>query len=288
MPIATVLSRVLAALAGLALLGIGGTYGLSEWKLRRSHDAPLVALRPGIVTDPAAGERLARIVGCWAGCHGPRGEGGSDQVTGMYRITAPTLAPVIQAYGDAELVRLIRYGVKRDGNSALGMPAATFWPLGEQALADIIAHLRAQPMRTAMPRERQITWRGRWSLATGELRVSADQVDRSAPRWGELPRSNAFERGRYLASIVCSECHGRDFEGDRLQGGPSLAAIAAYSIGQFREFMRTGKPIDGREIPAMNWLPEVGFTDAESEDLYVFLRRRHGLGIEPAVGSQSP
>lgn len=282
------LGRLLGALAGLALSGTIGIYGLSEWKLSRSYDAPLVALRAGIIGDPVAGERMARIVGCWAGCHGPRGEGGSDRIAGLYRITAPTLAPAIQPYSDAELVRLIRYGVKRGGQSALGMVPATFWSLGDQELADIIAHLRLQPMRTALTPERTIEWRGRWALITGALRVSAEQVDRSAPRWGELPRTDAFARGRYLASIVCSECHGRNLDGDRLQGGPSLAVIAAYSAGQFRDFMRTGRPIDGRDIPAMSWLPEVGFTDSESMDLYSFLRRHHGLGIEPAVSSPPP
>lgn len=279
----TVLGRLLGAFAGLALSGAIGTFVLSEWKLRRSHDAPLVALRAGIIPDPAAGERMARIVGCWAGCHGPRGEGGFDRIAGLYRITAPALAAAIQPYSDAELVRLIRYGIRRDGRSALGMVPATFWSLGDQELADIIAHLRRQPVRAASNPERTIEWRGRWALVTGALKVSAEQVDRSAPRWGELPRNDAFERGRYLASIVCSECHGREFDGDPLQGGPSLAVVAAYSAGQFRDFMGTGRSIDGRDIPAMSWLPEIGFTEAESADLYAFLRRRHGQGPEGAT-----
>lgn len=282
MSIISVAGRALIAIAGLASLAAGSVYGLSEWRLRSARDAPLMPLRGGIVPDRAAGERLARIVGCWSGCHGSQGEGGIDQVAGLYRITAPTLSTMLPRYSDAELVRLIRYGVKRDGRSALGMPAATFWSLGDQDLADIIAHLRRQPARAGVPRERTITWRGRWALATGGLEVSAEQVDGSAPRWGELPRGTAFERGRFLASIVCSECHGTDFRGDALQGGPSLAIIAAYSADQFRDFMKTGRPLDGREIPLMSWLPEVGFTDGEILDLDVFLRRHHGLDVEPA------
>ena len=50
------------------------------------------------------------------------------------------------------------------------------------------------------------------------------------PRWGELPRRTAFERGRYLASIVCAECHGLDFHGNALEGGPSLAVLAAWVV----------------------------------------------------------
>jgi mono/diheme cytochrome c family protein len=86
-------------------------------------------------------------------------------------------------------------------------------------------------------------------LATGAGKVSADQVDRSRPRCGELPMTTPFERGRHLASIVCSECHGLDFDGDALEGGPSLAIVAGYGPEQFRHLFRTATALDGRAIP---------------------------------------
>ena len=271
------------AVAGLALLAAGIVYGVSEWRLRRSHEAPLVPLRAASAPDLVAGEHMARVVGCWSGCHGPRGEGGVDKVPGYRRVTAPTFSDVLAQYSDEELVRLIRFGVKRDGQSAFGMIPSTFWSLGDQDLANVIAHLRRQPPSEPLPRVRELTLRGRLALATGEMKVSADQVDRAAPRWGELSRTNAFERGRYLASIVCSECHGRDFRGDPLEGGPSLVVIAAYSPEAFRGFMQSGRPIGGRSIPNMDFLPDVGFTDREIADLYAFLRQYHG--IEGEAGS---
>jgi cytochrome c553 len=268
------------AVAGLALVAAASVFAVSEWRIRRSHEAPLVALRVVSAPDPVAGEHLSRLVGCWSGCHGPEGEGGIEQIAGYRRITAPTLSEVLPHYNDAELVRLIRYGVKRDGRSAFGMIPSVFWSISDQDLADIIAHLRRQPPRRPVMRLRELTLRGRLALTTGEMKVSADQVDRQAPRWGELPRTNAYERGRYLASIVCSECHGQDFRGEPLEGGPSLAVIAAYQPESFREFMRTGKPIGGRDIPKMSWLPEVGLTEREIADLYDFLRRYHGVANE--------
>lgn len=273
MRVATAAGLSIGAVAALAL---GLLYGLSEWKVRRTHDAPLIALAPAAPADPVAGEHMARVVGCWAGCHGKEGEGGSDTLDGLRTVTAPTLTSVIPLYSDAELARLVRYGVKRDGRSAIGMASYTWWPLADQDLADIFAHLRAQPARPPVARSRSITWRGRLGLVTGAWKVSADQVDRTIPRWGERPRTTAFERGRYLASVVCSECHGLDFRGFPLEGGPSLAVIAIYDRAQFGTLLHTGRPIGGRSIPKMSWMADVGFTEREVDDLYAFLREYHG------------
>lgn len=261
----------------LALAGLAFAYGVSEWRMQRTYEIPLQPLRVVQPADPSAGLHMAKVVGCWAGCHGNEGEGGVERITSIRSITAPTLASVVPLYSDAELVRLVRYGVKRDGRSAVGMASSTWWPLGDQDLANIFAHLRRQPAREPVPRTRQLTLRGRWGLATGMWKVSAEQVDRSIPRWGELPRRNAFERGRYLASIVCSECHGLDFRGNALEGGPSLAILAAYDREQFRRLLRTATSSGGRTVDPMDWVLSVDFTDQEIEDLYRFLKAYHGL-----------
>ncbi len=270
--------RVLLGIAVLALGGVGVVYGVSEWKMRRSCDAPLAALSSGRAVDLAEGERMARIVGCWDGCHGRVGEGGHWEIRGIARSVAPTLTPVLREYDDAELVRLIRYGVKRDGTSAVGMPSQTFWPLGDDDLAGIIAHLRRQPEHEPLPRERHVTWQGRLALLTGRWQVSAEQVDRSRPRLGDLPQRTLLDRGRYLASITCTECHGLDFDGNALEGTPSLAVIGTYSLAQFRHLMRTAEAASGRTVADdMQWVKSAPFTDAEIDGLYQFLRSRHGF-----------
>lgn len=272
--------RVVAlALLALPLLALAAVYGISEWRLLRRHDAPQQPLKPAAPVDPVAGEHMARIVGCWAGCHGERGEGGADTIDGIHRNTAPTLSEVLPSYSDAELARLVRYGVKRDGRSAAGMNAGVLWALGDQDLANIFAHLRRQPAMPPVARSHELTFRGRVALVTGEWKLAADQVDPRAPRWGELPLTTPFERGRYLASIVCSECHGADFNGSPLEGGPSLAILAIYSPEDFVRLLKTGKPPDGRDLPKMSWMPTVDFADQEIHDLYAFLRELHGLPV---------
>jgi cytochrome c553 len=278
--IVSLLAKSIAAVAALALLLLACVYGVSEWKIRRAYDAPLEPLRAPSPPDPVEGMRMAKIVGCWAGCHGMEGQGGTEDIEGIVRHTAPTLSAVLPLYSDPELVRLIRYGVKRDGRSAVGMISFVFWPLSEQSLADIIAHLRAQPAHPPVPRRLELPLRGRIAIATGEWQVSAEQVDRSRPRWGELPRETPFERGRYYASITCAECHGVDYGGNALEGAPSLAILAAYTPDQFHHLMRTGEPIGGRDLGFMSEIAREAFflfTDEEIADLYAFLRRHHGL-----------
>jgi cytochrome c553 len=228
---------------------------------------------------------MAKVAGCWAGCHGNVGEGGFESIKDIHRSAAPTLSQVLPQYADDELVRLIRYGVKRDGKSSIGMIAYATWPLGDQDLADIIAHLRAQPVLPPVERSHDLTLRGRWAMVTGEWGVDAAMVNRSLPRWGELPRNTPFERGRYLASIVCAACHGRNLRGSALESTPSLAIAAAYSEEQFRELLRTAIAAGGLEVKRMSWVRDVEFTDQEIHDLHVFLREHDGRQI--AVGNDS-
>ncbi|MGH8196752.1 MAG: c-type cytochrome [Steroidobacteraceae bacterium] len=273
----SIMVRVAGIAGAIAVLFLVGIFAVSEWKMRRTYDAPLVPLRAAVPADPDAGAHMARVVGCWAGCHGREGEGGFEEIEGIHKSAAPTLSQVVPQYSDEELVRLIRYGVKRNGRSAIGMISYATWPLANQDLVNIIAHLRAQPVLPPVPLSHDFTLRGRWAMMSGRWGVDADLVDRSLPRWGELPRNTPFERGRYLASIVCTACHGLDFRGSPLEQSPPLAIVAAYSREQFRHLLRTASSVNGRELTAMSWVRNVDFTDQEIDDLYVFLREHHGL-----------
>lgn len=276
--IARMTARLLAIFLALAVVAFVTIYAISEWRMRRSYDAPLAPLKFTGPLDLAEGERMARIVGCWDGCHGRTGQGGHEEIRGINRNTAPTLSQVIPQYTDEELVRLVRYGLKRDGKSAVGMTSYTFWAIGDQDLANIIAHLRRQPVLPPVERKLELTWRGRLALVTGEWKVSVEAVDRSRPQWGNLPQTNAFERGRYIASVTCSECHGLNYNGDPLERAPSLAILALYSREQFTHLIRTAEPFDGRKLDDnMQWLADAPFTDEEVNGLYDFLRNHHGL-----------
>ena len=113
--------RTLALLsipAALCLVALAVIY-VSEWRMHRRHDVPLPPLTPEFPADP-----------------------GADVIEGIHRITAPTLSEVVPLYSYEELARLVRFGVKRDGRSAVGMRAGVLWPMGDQDLVNIFAHLR--------------------------------------------------------------------------------------------------------------------------------------------------
>jgi hypothetical protein len=61
---------------------------------------------------------------------------------------------VVAGYTDKELARLVRYDVKRDGRSAVGMRAGVLWPLGEQG-------------RSKLPRYMSLSARKKFSTVTG-------------------------------------------------------------------------------------------------------------------------
>jgi cytochrome c553 len=268
------ISTILVFLA----IAYGAVIALSEWVLQRTYQAPTTELSPPAYVDLNEGKRMAQIVGCLNGCHGQNGEGGYEEIKGLFKNTAPTLSDIIPQYSDAELVRLIRYGVKRDGTSAFGMTSYTFWSLGTQDLANIIACLRLLPKTPPVERRQEISWKGRMSLITGDWKVSAEQVDRSRPRWGDSTIHTLEMRGRYLASITCTECHGLDYKGNPLERAPSLAVIGAYSDTQFQRLMRTAKPIAARELDEnMRWVADAPFTDEEINGIYAFLRSYHGF-----------
>jgi cytochrome c553 len=262
-------------LAGVAAVFFGpGVY--AAVLLAKPRAAPLIDPAPLLAAaDQAEGKRKAILLGCLEGCHGKNGGGLTMTNPGVYVLTAPPLGPALQSYNDAEAVRLLRYGVKKHNRTAILMPAATFYPLSDEDILTVLAHLRTLTDDTAPKPSRRILRNGAIDLLTGQWRLSADEVDRARPRWGASARVTSFERGRYLASVVCAECHGADFEGVEFEGSPSLRIAAAYPDDAFKTLMRTGVPIGGRDLGIMSEVARDAFsqfTDEEIADIQGFLR----------------
>ena len=116
---------VVAGLAGIALLFVAWVYLASESQLNHHFT---VAAPAGIVlpTEPAdieEGHRLAKLTGCTS-CH--RGDLAGQAVIDIPRVVrfvAPNLTTSLPRYSDAELVTLLRTGVKPDGTGVLFMPS---------------------------------------------------------------------------------------------------------------------------------------------------------------------
>jgi mono/diheme cytochrome c family protein len=280
--IGRVAAWVVAAGATAAVIAVAVVYAGSEYVLRRKHEAPYEAVV--LPTDAAAlehGRRRALIVGCYNSCHGRYAEGQSwiDE-PGVARLFTPNLTQLIPTYSDAELVRLLRYGIRRDGTTAIDMPSYMFYHLSDSDLASVIAYMRSLPPRAGPQRIREFGWRGRWRLLTGAWPTSVDDVDRAAKRAADLPRKTAIERGHYVAVTTCPECHGPALEG--YPGDtPPLTIIAAYSFEEFTTLMRTGVAKGGRTLGLMSEIGSIrtpNLTDEEVADLYAYLQSRVEAG----------
>jgi cytochrome c553 len=138
---------VVAAVAGLALLGLGYLYVASERELARQYtmsDEAVLAI-PTDALEIEAGQRIAQLAGCMH-CHGDNLAGTVvDDIPNLVRLVAPNISAMLPRYDDAQLATVLRKGVKPDGKSVLFMPSEMFRHLSDEDLARVIAFLRTKP-----------------------------------------------------------------------------------------------------------------------------------------------
>ena len=185
----------LAGVISLAALAAAYVYAASEYAMQRRYDFPLTAFSAS--TDSGAvtrGQRVATLAGCANGCHGRNMEGTEKffDEPGVARINAPNLIHVLREYSDAELERLLRHGVKRDGSTAWVMPAPMFSHLSEQDMGDLVAYVRTVPERSGVPREFTPMLLGRIGMALGKFQPIVEQVDHALPRIDQADRSSPW------------------------------------------------------------------------------------------------
>lgn len=272
--------RVLGGLVVLILAAAVFIYVASERVLNRTYEVSLTSITaPTDSSSIAEGKRLATLRGCYNGCHGEQLEGEvffDDPL--IARVVAPNLTHVVTQYTDAELERVIRQGVKRDGTGVMAvMPAFMFHHLSDADLGAIIAFLRSVPALDGPSGGVQPGPLGRAIIALGQFPPAADMIDHAQPRLAASPESGAEAFGRYLATTLCTECHGMDLQGEPDGSTPNLVVAAAYSAEDFARLMRTGVPLGDRELDLMAEVARKRFsnlTDSEIEALHAYLKAR--------------
>lgn len=263
------------AVTAYAILHIG-----SEIMLRRSYEAPLSAfVAPSDPALLAEGERLSHTRGC-NGCHGAQLQGNVVlDIPWMGRVVAPNLTQVVQEHSDAELERVIRRGVRLNGQSVWMMPSPMYAHLSDEDLGSIIAYLRSVPVSDGPGSAIQLRLLGRAAVLMGQLKPLVDEVDAAAaPRSPD--RNDAMDLGRYLAKTSCSECHGERLLGDGM-GSPPLTVAIAYPPEDFTRLMREGVALGDRELQMMSGVSRgrfSHFTDPEIQALHGYLS---GLATAP-------
>lgn len=270
------LTGVAIGLAIVAVALLGGRWWLDrrvQELLARRYDVPLTDV--AVPTDSASlaeGEKQAWLHGCH-GCHDAELQGKVfvDEPSVM-RVVAPSVTEKIASYSDAELARLIRHGVKRDGTGVAGMPSATFYHLSDTDVGRIIAHLRAAPrVATALPATELYLF-AKLAMLKGEFAPDAATMDHRGPRLGDRSDTSRAWRGEYLARTICAECHGPTLHG-KLEA-PPLPRAMGYSAAEFVSLMLDGRSRDGRDLQLMGRTARnrfVRFNKEEIADIYGYL-----------------
>lgn len=213
-----------------------------------------------IITE---GGRLARIRGCYDGCHGPGGIGQD-----MFGIAAPNLTKHLREYSDADLERAMRQGIRPDGTSLVVMPSDSFRHLSDEDLSSIIAFFRSLPVSDNDPGERSFGLLPRAFLLyfyyIEDIPVRA--ADRIAAADFTIPgdKDNQEAFGRYLAMSICAECHGPDLQGEFIF--PDLIVASGYSGEEFRHLLATGESFDDRDLDLMADMARRRFSHLHGEE----------------------
>jgi mono/diheme cytochrome c family protein len=273
-----VLTWAAIVVASIVVLATVAVYAVSERRLRQTFD---IATTPvTIPTDSATlanGRHVFETRGC-EGCHGKGlvGKVFFDQPR-IARLIAPNVPKAITAYTDAELVRLLRHGIRPSGRGVAAMPSSMFYFLDDSDLHSLVAYLRTLPVidGESLPAT-EMRVLARVGVVTGQYKLEPVSIVHDGPRPPKAAEGAPL--GLYLAKSSCTECHGMELKGGMEREGnpttPALSVVAGYSLPEFAKLMREGVPKDGRHLELMTPTAKnrfAHFSDAEVAGLYAYL-----------------
>jgi mono/diheme cytochrome c family protein len=204
------------------------------------------------------GQRLTYILDC-RGCHGEnlQGEDMSDKPEDG-AIYSPNITLLLGRYSDAELERLLRHGVPKDGREFWFMPVESFQFLSDADLAALTAYLRTlKPAGKPLPpfKFNAVEYKDVQAGILGNAQAQIRKYHDKPPV--ELGPNRAW--GRYLAQTACTECHN-----NALQGWPNftpnLDIAGAYSKAELTQLLTNGQGKQGRDVGPMSRVARRNFS----------------------------
>lgn len=282
MTIKKIIKTTAITLVSLIVVALGTLYLWSTIVLNKTYDIPLTEVHiPNDSVSIVEGARLAHIAHC-GDCHGEHLTGAvfPDIPPKIATLVAPNLTNVIPTYSNAEIERLLRYGVKKNGHSIYVMPAFMYHELKEESVCKIIAYLRTlkpESNSPGLPSQSSFTLLGRLLLIQGKVTPIASMIKPNTE--GEYVHcdTTGVSFGRYLAMSTCTACHGPDLKG--FEGfSPNLIIAASYKKEEFFKLIRTGVALgDRKNIGLMsnvtkNYLSYLN--DHEIDCIYAYLQTK--------------
>lgn len=268
-------------LVSLIVLALVIIYTWSTIILNKNYTIPLTEVQvPHDSASIIEGARLARIAHC-GDCHNENLSGGifADIPPKIATLVAPNLTQVIPTYSNAEMVRLLRYGVKKNGHSIYIMPAFMYHELKEETIGKMIAYLRSLPplpTPEGVPSKSSYAFLGRLLLIQGKVGPIADMITPNTEGKYVHCDTTPVSFGRYLAMSSCTSCHGLELKGE--EGfTPDLIIASTYKKEEFFKLIRTGIALGDRQLGLMsdvtkNYLSHLN--DKEINSIYAYLQTK--------------
>ena len=284
--------RIGAVLVGLIVLAAAGVFVLSQARLARKYETPAETIAiPADADAIARGHHLATISGC-LDCHGANLAGRVFFESPMIgRFAASNLTHgrggLADRLTDADWVRAIRHGVRRDRTPLLVMPSDEFYHLSDADLGALIGYVKSvEPVDNEVPAS-SLSLVGRVATTVmKDIRIlAAERIDHMGARPDSPVPSVTPQYGKYLA-VKCTGCHGSTLSGGKIPGTPPEwppalnltpypgAALAQWSEAEFVRTLRTGVTPRGNQIgnKYMPWKSLGQMTDDELMAVWLYLR----------------
>jgi cytochrome c553 len=246
---------VLGGLVVLSALAIGAMYPSGMKKFARSYPNIQVENVP-IPTDSEAVTRGKHVSIIWTctKCHG-------ENLGGMLLANDPFLGTlpasnltsgkggVANSYTDADWVRAIRHGVKRDGRIEIFM-YDYFSTMSDRDLGGLIAYLKQIPPVDSDYPALHIGPIVAAAPAVGLFTPAAETIDHNASRPVEAVPGATIEYGRYL-SAICLECHSLNLA-NKLENWTQEDFIRAVQTGVLPNGKQLGTTMSSKTFHEMN------------------------------------
>ncbi|ROZ72744.1 c-type cytochrome [Ramlibacter sp. WS9] len=280
---AGLVGAVVVVVAGAGAVG----YKLAESKMARKVE---VTVKPvAYVTDAQSLERgkyLFESRGC-VDCHGANGGGRTfvENDKGL-KLAGPNITPggATAGYKPDDWVRIIRHGVKSNGQAAMIMPSEDYNRFTDQDLASLVAYVRGLPPVTGGAAVVQLPVPVRVLYGFGAIKDAAAKIDHSLPPAQPVAAGVTVQHGAYVANM-CIGCHGEKLSGGKIPGGPpDWPAAANITPGEgsamtrykdsaaFVTMLRSGKRPDGTPIKVMPFESLAKLNDVDAQAIYEFLK----------------
>jgi mono/diheme cytochrome c family protein len=283
--------RVLLAVVLVILLGGAGFFFGNALLFDRStskiYDIPL----PNVIasSDPSVidrGKHLVESLGKCKQCHGKDLGSGESVEHGPFGVSkGPNLTAGKNGVGytDAELARLIKHGVKRNGRTVLYMPSneTSWWPM-EDVVA-LISYLHTLPSVDGESGKVEFgvlaKFFDRMNLIKLDIARRIDHEVEDIPP----PRAPTPEYGAYIAKL-CVRCHGERFSGGPMPGAPPSLAVpsnltpdpsglADWTYEDLDKLLTQGIRKNGKPLDPFMSLGAMGKMDeTEKRALWAYLR----------------